>query len=370
MLWASFAPLSFRRPTGTKLIAAAGQSLPADIPAALEYAPAGIRGWVSLRVMDDNPSESGALLDAAVAQYDLDVAEIDEVRVINNAVFRLRTPSRDYALRIHRPGHRLPTQIRSELVYLASLAEGSEVVVPFPIATRSGEFVALVDAADGVRHASLVTWLGGEVRRPGRGAGAATLFRIGKALGRTHQFSESFDPPDGFDLPIWDVAAMFDSERLRLVESVSHRRLIEQVAQWVEEHFDELTPTPETHGVLHHDFILLNCLHSGRQTAVIDFDDSGWGFYLQDLGGMLGNLKDHSSYRSLRRSFVAGYESIRPFPSADERDLELMVALRHCTNALWLHELRAAGAMTEDLFQRNLTYRIAEIRSSVTALAR
>jgi len=132
-------------------------------------------------------------------------------------------------------------KIRSELVYLASLAEGSEVVVPFPIATRSGEFVALVDGADGVRHASLVTWLGGEVRRPGRSASAATLFRIGKALGRTHQFSESFDPPDGFDLPIWDVAAMFDSERLRLVESVSHRRLIERAAQWVEEHFDELT---------------------------------------------------------------------------------------------------------------------------------
>ena len=47
----------------------------------------------------------------------------------------------------------------------------------------------------------------------------------------------SFDPPDGFDLPIWDVA-MFDSADCA-VESVSHRRLIERAAQWVEEHFDE-----------------------------------------------------------------------------------------------------------------------------------
>lgn len=320
--------------------------------------------------MDDNPSERDALVDAAVAQYDLDVAYVDEVRVTNNAVFRLLTPSRDYALRIHRSGYRSPTQIRSELAYLASLAEGSEVVVPLPVTTVSGDFVASVEAGDRVRHASLVTWLEGEVRRPGRGAGPATMFRIGKALARIHQHSESFDPPDGFDLPTWDVATIFDSERLRLVESVSHRRLIEQVARCADERFAERTPTPQAYGVLHHDFILLNCLHSGRQTAVIDFDDSGWGFYLQDLGGMLGNLKDYSSYRSLRRSFVDGYESVRAFPSADEWDLELMVALRHCTSALWLHELRGTGAMTEDLFERNLTYRIQEIESSVAALAR
>ena len=232
------------------------------------------------------------------------------------------------------------------------------------------DFVASVEAGDRVRHASVVTWLEGEVRRPGRGAGPATLGRIGQALGRIHQFSESFDPPDGFDLPSWDVAAMFPSERLCLVEAASHRRLVDQVAQWVGERFAELAPTPAAYGVLHHDFILLNCLHSGRQTAVIDFDDSGWGFYVQDLGGMLGNLKDHTSYRSLRRSFVGGYESVRPSPSADERDLELMVALRHCTSALWLHELRATGAMAEDLFERNVTYRMEEIEASVAALAR
>ena len=312
--------------------------------------------------------ERAPILDAVVAQYALDVAGLVEVRVTNNWVFRLRTPIGDFALRIHRPGYRLPQEIRSELTYLAALAEGSEVVAPVPVATRDGGLVASVEDGGEVRHASVVTWLRGEVRRPGRGAGPMTLFRIGQALGRIHRFSESYVPPDGFELPIWDVATMFSSERLRWVETAPHRRLFDRVADLVGEGFAGLTATPANYGVLHHDFILLNCLHYGRHTAVIDFDDNGWGFYLQDLGGLLGNLKDYSNYRSLRRWFIDGYESVRLFPSAEKRDLELMIALRRCTSALWLLERRGAGAMAEDPFQRNMAYRIEEIESSLEAL--
>ncbi len=215
---------------------------------------------------------------------------------------------------------------------------------------------------------SVVTWLAGEVRRPGRGAGRATLFRIGQALGRIHQFSETFDPPDGFDLPTWDVATMMDTEGRSLIEATLYRRLVDPLVERARERFAQLPATPVTYGVLHNDFVLLNCLHSGRQTSVIDFDDSGWGFYLQDLGGLLGNLKDYRNYRVLRRWFVDGYESVRPFPSADERDLELMIALRHCTTVLWLFERQAAGAMATDLFERNLAYRVEEIESSLAEL--
>jgi Ser/Thr protein kinase RdoA (MazF antagonist) len=318
--------------------------------------------------MINSSSGRAALVEEALAHYELDVSDCAEVRVTNNAVFRLHTPGGDYALRIHRPGYRPPQQIRSELTFVAALAERSEVVVPHPVRARSGDVVAFIEAGGEVRYASVVTWLDGAVRRPGHGAGRATLFRIGQALGRIHRFSETFDPPDSFELPTWDIATLFDAERLRLIESTSHRQLVDQVVLRAGDLFAELIRTPGTYGVLHHDFILLNCLHSRRQTAVIDFDDCGWGFYLQDLGGLLGNLKDYRSYRELRGWFVDGYESVRPFPSADEQDLELMIALRHCTTVLWLLERRAVGAMPVDLFERNVTYRIEEIESSIAKL--
>jgi len=318
--------------------------------------------------MAEIPEEHADSLDGVLAHYDLDVVDVAEIRVTNNAVFRLNTTADSYALRIHRAGYRIPQQIRSELSYLEALADGSEVMVPRPVRTRGGDLVAVVEVGGEVRYASVVAWLDGEVRRPRRGAGKATLFRIGQALGRIHQFSETFDPPAGFDLPTWDIATMFSPERLRLIEAAPYRSQVDQVIWTGRERLAELTPTPQTYGVLHHDFILLNCLHSHHRTAVIDFDDSGWGFYLQDLGGLLGNLKDYRSYRTLREWFVDGYESVRQFPTTSERDMELMIALRHCTSLLWLLERHAAGAMPTDQFERNLAYRIEEIESSLVDL--
>ncbi len=323
---------------------------------------------VSLPPMAEIPAVRAADFDEVLAHYDLDVVHVGEVRVTNNAVFRVDTPAQSYALRIHRVDYRRPQQIRSELNYVEALVEGSEVLAPRAVRTRSGDLVAAIEADGEVRYASVVAWLDGEVRRPGRGAGKATLFRIGQALGRIHQFSSEFNPPDGFDLPTWDIATMFSTERLRLIETASHRRKTDLVVRTARERFDQLTANPLTYGVLHHDFILLNCLHAGRQTAVIDFDDSGWGFYLQDLGGLLGNLKDYHNYRTLRGWFVDGYESVRRFPTTSERDMELMIALRHCTSLLWLVERHAAGAIPTDQFEQNLAYRIEEVESSLVHL--
>lgn len=83
-----------------------------------------------------------------------------------------------------------------------------------------------------------------------------------------HQFSAGFNPPDGFDLPTWDIATMFNPERLRLIETASYRRQVDVLIGTARERFAEFTATPLTYGVLHHDYILLNCLHSGRQTRV------------------------------------------------------------------------------------------------------
>ena len=309
--------------------------------------------------MTDREAVAG-FAEAALAEYAWVAERVTPVRFINNAVFRVHTEPRDYALRVHRPGYRTPQQTSSELTYVEALAQASGVRVPVPLRTPSGDLISVVEVGGEARHVSVVAWLEGEVRRPGNGAGPKTLFRIGEALGRIHRFSESFEPAAGFELPTWNVANMLD-EGFEPVPEVTNWSACEELRHRLIERFDKIQRRPVTYGVLHHDFILLNCLHSGREIAVIDFDDCGWGFYLQDLGGILGNLKDHRGYRSLWRSFSEGYESVRSFPAHDERDLELMVALRHCTSLLWLHALHREGGMGDDRFRAIMAYRIEEI---------
>ena len=270
----------------------------------------------------DSAAESRPVVDALLDEYELTVDAVTPVRFTNNAVFRLR-----------------------------------------------GAFVSTVEVSGERQHGSVVTWLAGDVRRPGSGAGPRTLHRIGQALGSIHDFSETFAVPDGFEVPTLDlstVLAEVDPDRLG---TAARWGIFDEVLRRAEVAFDGLVRSPATFGVLHNDFILLNCLHHGRRTAVIDFDDCGWGFYLQDLGGMLSNLKDYPDYRSLRRWFLDGYRSVRPLPSEDEQDLELMIALRHCASTLWLLNRHQASAIAEDQFQRILNYRINEIQSSLEAFA-
>ena len=313
-------------------------------------------------------AEFRPVVDALLGEYDLTADAVTPVRFTNNAVFRLDSASKRCALRIHRPGYRTPRQIRSELTYMAAVAAGGNVEVPLPVANRSGDLVSTVYVTGERRHGSVVTWLDGEVRRPGRGAGPKTLHRIGQALGSLHKFSESFAAPNDFELPTWDVAALFEAGGLDRFATRAQQRMFDEVRHRVDVLFNRLARGPDSFGLLHHDFILLNCLHHGRRTAVIDFDDCGWGFYLQDLGGILGNLKDYSGYRSLRRPLLDGYRSARPLPSESEEDLELMIALRHCISTLWLVNRHQQSAIGEDRFQHLLTFRIEEIKASLAAL--
>lgn len=308
------------------------------------------------------------MAEAALENYEFEPIEVTPVRFTNNAVFRVETTKSEYALRIHRPGFRTPEQTRSELIYMAGLGTGGGVSVPVPIHTQAGDLVALFEVDGKGRHASVVTWLKGKVRRPGQGAGSETLYRIGQALGRIHRFSETFEPPAGFDLPTWDVDALFTPGQMDLSETLTQRRMFGDVCKRVAEVLDDQNRSPATFGVLHHDFILLNCLHNGRRTSVIDFDDCGWGVYLQDLGGLLGNLKDYPNYWTLRKPFLDGYRSERPLPSEAEQDLELMIALRHCISALWLLERHQQGGVAGDQYQRIMAYRLGEIESSLRSL--
>lgn len=306
------------------------------------------------------------LVNAALGEYALIGVPATPVRVFNNAVFRLEVPDGGLALRIHRKGYRTPTEIESELVYLAGLAATGTVDVPTPRATRRGGFVAEVQALGEVRHCSVVTWLPGEVRRPGTGAGPATLVRIGAALGRIHEFSASFAAPAGFGRPAWDLDTLLGANGTRL-PGEGHQ-LIEEVRHRTRAVFGGIARSPATFGVIHHDFILLNCLHRGRRTAVIDFDDCGWGFYLQDLGGILGNLKDYPHHRSLWKQFLDGYRSVRPLPVERSEDLELVVALRHAATALWMLDRDRERPLPADQLRQNLDYRFEEIKRSLRAL--
>lgn len=337
----------------------------------------------------DQETRAGELLQAvarmALARYDLPPGSyLRPIRLTNNAVFEVRTDGVNgnarFVLRVHRPAYRTVAHTRSELLFLQVLHEqlrGTRTNVPRPVAARDGELVVDVSVpADeaartrATRHCDLLTWVDGRVLRPGRGLGPRAVHQVGVALARLHTVAEQFEPPPGFELPRWDAVALFTEAspfrpgHLAEIMQSEDWGLIQEVGERTRASFDGLERDGAAMGVIHADFILLNChllrRAHGWEVGVIDFDDLGWGYFLYDLCPLLGNLADFPGYPTLRRAFLAGYRSVRPMPAL-EVHLPLLMAARHAVSCAWvvgIHRTNDSGPPIAE----HIAYRMERIR--------
>ncbi len=142
--------------------------------------------------------------------------------------------------------------------------------------------------------------------------------------------------------------------------------LFQQVAERTRATFEQLDRLPEARGVIHKDFILINCRFirrgDGWRLGMLDFDDLGWGYFLYDLAPLLGNLADFpESYPRLRRAFLAGYRSVRALPLSLEKHLPILMAARHAVTLTWLAGMHRRGE-TDLPIESHIEYRVGEMR--------
>jgi Ser/Thr protein kinase RdoA (MazF antagonist) len=234
-----------------------------------------------------------------------------KLRDRENHVFEIALPSgARAALRLHRAGYQTAAAIRSELWWCASLAAAG---LPVPAALPTPEGQDLIALPDG-RHASAIAWIEGEA------LGEANLpfprplpevlglyHALGSLLARVHRVTDGLALPRGFTRPRWDrdglvgeaplwgrfwdhPAATPDQGRvLRKARDALRERLAGEV------------------GLIHADVLRENILVNGPGVSLIDFDDSGFGFRLYDLGTALVQTVQHPEHPLLRDALMAGY---------------------------------------------------------------
>jgi Ser/Thr protein kinase RdoA (MazF antagonist) len=228
-----------------------------------------------------------------------------------NHVFQMVLPDgHRAALRLHRAGYQSPAAIQSELWWCAELARAG-LPVPAALPTRDGQL--LVPLEDG-RMASAIAWIDGEalgeasLPSPRPLSGQLRLYHaLGKLLMRVHRATDTLTLPEGFTRPswnreglvgdtphwgrFWDHPAATPDQRAILLRARDALR--ERLAG------DE--------GLIHADVLRENVLVNGRSVALIDFDDSGFGFRLYDIGTALIQTLQHPDHDAFRDAVMDGY---------------------------------------------------------------
>lgn len=257
------------------------------------------------------------------------------IRNRENAVFEMELPGGERAaLRLHRQGYQPDAAIRSELWWCAALAARG-VNVPAALPARDGTL--LVTLSNG-RAASAIDWIEGEPLGEA-GVPFSTPLplllqrhrQLGKLIRDLHDTTAALDLPEGFQRPRWDLDGLTGEAPFwgrfwdHPAATSGQRAMLIRARHGLRE---RLAAVPEVQ-LIHADVLRENVLVNDRAVCLIDFDDSGWGYALYDLGTTLSQNLYEPGYQDIRDALMEGYGT------TDTDRVELMTLARTCASVGW-----------------------------------
>ncbi|WP_198672240.1 phosphotransferase enzyme family protein [Pseudogemmobacter bohemicus] len=247
-------------------------------------------------------------------------------------------------LRVHRPGYHTRTGIGQELAWSQALARDAGIDTPAVIAGVNGALVQearLPGSLESGRYMVMFDFAPG--RQPGPDDDLVAPFRsLGAIAARTHIHARGWHPTEPLERLVWDAAAVFGPEPTwgdwRDGPNVTPgiRAVLEEVEQMVHRRLAAWGKGQARYGLIHGDMRLTNLLIDGTRTVLIDFDDSGMGWYLYDFAAAVSFMEDHPQVPALRAAWVEGYRSVAPLSPEEEQEIDTFVMLRRLALLAWI----------------------------------
>ena len=277
-----------------------------------------------------------------LAAWGLTGAPVRLVAQRENVVFRVETGQGAAALRLHRPDLRSPTELASELDWMAALAAGG-LNVPCPRATPDG----LLAVEIGGVVASLLSWIDGTPMGVDGQLAAlddvpAVYRALGREMARLHDLSDGWTPPPGFVRPAWDADGLVGRTPLwgRFWENPllapATRDLLTAARDRARDRLAARAGAMDV-GLIHADLVPENVIVTAGgpppRLAFIDFDDGGFGARAFDLATVANRALRATDPGPLLAALIEGYETRRP---VNQSDLALFQALRAFTYVGWI----------------------------------
>ncbi len=276
------------------------------------------------------------------------------INVSENSTYRIDDPAtgRTAALRVHRPNYHSRQEIESELMWIDALREANSVNTPAPIAGRDGGRVRTIKVeGDGpARHVSLFGWLAGSA--PSADADLTPNFGIlGGLAAKMHLHGIGWKRPADFQRFTYDDEAALgkalwgrwqDAPGIHAPE----RGILDRADAEIRRRLSEYGRSSDRFGLCHNDLRLANLLIEGDRLSVIDFDDCGFSWFLNDFATAVSFMEGDPRVAEWLAAWLDGYARHRPLSRADHGIAMTLVMLRRLLLTGWVgfHYEHAAEA--------------------------
>ncbi len=284
-------------------------------------------------------------------------SQIELINVSENATFLITAPDGDKTvLRLHRPGYHDMATIASELVWMQALNTNGMIATPAVINGRDGQPIQSITIPDEPQH-HMVMFAYVEGKEPDQNQPLDRLFHyLGGLSARLHRHVQGWSLPDGFTRPHWDIDGIFGSiKRWGNWRDAPHltpamMTTLEQAEAKVSQRLAEYGKSPTRYGLIHADMRLANLLVEDSdqgQVHVIDFDDSGFGWFMYDFAAGISFIEDSPQIPTLKAAWLEGYQQQHPLNAEDIAIIDTMVMLRRMLLLAWVGSHRDADIVAD-----------------------
>ena len=304
---------------------------------------------------------------AALARFAVEPESLAPLVHAENTTFKVVSAGETYCVRIHRTDYQNFESIQSELEWLSALRRETDLQVPNPVRTPSGDLV-VVEEADGVpeaRNVVLFRWMEGEPVWNSYGPDQART--IGTLMARLHIHGREWSKPTGFRRHRLDEHGIY-APKTDWPLAEPHRFLTEERREFVNRIAEEsrsamraLGTGSDVYGLMHADLHQGNVLVDGDAYKIIDFDDCGTGHYVYDIAAAIAFRVENEDFTAVRDALYEGYETVAPLPPGTRELLPTFLRMRFYALIRWMIDRSHTNAKMRDNGHKYVDYYLGSI---------
>jgi Ser/Thr protein kinase RdoA (MazF antagonist) len=298
----------------------------------------------------------GCAQDALAAYGGHPEASLELLNVSENATFLVRDPvAGPSVLRVHRLGYHTELEIASELAWMDALRAEAGVRTPRVLPAIDRRRVVTVPERGGGAERQCVRFEFLPGTEPG---GEAALTRthfaeLGEITARMHRHAREWSRPAWFTRFHWDYAAAFGQQARwgrwqdGLGVGPSERQVLARLDEVLQARLKAFGTGPDRYGLVHADTRLANLLVYDGAVSVIDFDDSGFSWYLYDLGTSVSFFEHAPEVPALVDSWLEGYRKAGRLSREDQAEIWTFIMFRRLLLVAWIGSHQAVDIAAE-----------------------